>query len=52
MRSPVVDLHTRKAWARRHHVRFPFLQRWAIVRYRSRATWRETWIDLLYLVTG
>ena len=52
MRSPVVDLHTRKAWARRHHVRFPFLSRWAVVTYKTGRSWREVVTDLVWLVTG
>jgi hypothetical protein len=52
MRSPVVDLHTRKAWARRSHVHFPLAQRWAVVTYKTGRTWRELIQDLIWLVHG
>lgn len=48
----MVDLHTRKAWARRSHVHLPWLTRWIVVRFKTGRTWRELVGDLIWLVTG
>lgn len=44
------------ARARRRHRRqaqhWPVRNRWLIIKARARSTWRETWVDLVYLVTG
>jgi len=41
-----------REWQRRHHARFPLRNRWWIVRARTRRTWRQVWLDLVYLVRG
>ncbi len=38
--------------ARRERTHFPFRARWQIVKYRSRVTWGQWWVDVLYLVRG
>jgi len=42
----------RRDWTRRHNQRFPFRNRWLIVKARERSNWREVWEDLIYLVRG
>jgi hypothetical protein len=41
-------------WERRHHRGFPWRTRWHVFRARRRvrASWREWWLDVVYLVRG
>jgi hypothetical protein len=41
-----------RAARRRRTQKFPFRNRWLIVKARDRSTWRQVWDDLIYLVTG
>jgi hypothetical protein len=45
-------MNARQHADRRILQRYPFRNRWLIVNARERATWREVWYDLLYLIRG
>lgn len=35
-----------------HRYRFPLRTRWYIVQFKSWATWRQAWANVVYLVRG
>ena len=47
-----------REWQRRYNQRYPFRNRWLIVKLRARTwtfhsvTWQQVWDDLVYLVRG